>query len=81
MFKPDLSHVTQLMRRSIDRLQRDGTIKANGNKIVRLQDVFPFRPDEVEGIHYGENDSLRFQLRNGRVFDGAGKLVEGTPAQ
>ena len=83
MFKPDLSHIVQLMRRSVDRMQLAGAVKPGSKKIVRLQEVFPFRPEEVEGINYGDNDSIRFHLRNGRVFDGSGKPVEGqgTPAK
>ena len=81
MYKPDLSHITQLMRRSIDRMQREGAIKPGSNKIIRLKEVFPFRPEDVEGLNYGQGDSIFFHLKNGRVFDGLGKPVEGQPAK
>lgn len=79
MMKPNLSNITQMMRKSVDRMQRDGAIRPGNSRIVRLQDVFPFRPDEVEGIGY-DGSEVRFHLRNGRIFDGNGKPV-GAPAQ
>lgn len=81
MHKPNLSHIVQLMRRSVDRMQLEGTIKPGSNKIVRLQEVFPFRPEDVDGINYGDNGNIHFHLRNGRVFDGVGKPIEGQPGK
>ena len=80
MMKPNLSAIVQLMRKSIDRMQRDGSIRPKGNKIVLLKDVFPFRPEDVASVGYAGED-IRFHLGNGRIFDGAGKPVEGAPAK
>lgn len=80
MMKPNISSIVQLMRKSVDRMQREGVIKPKGDKIVLLKDVFPFRPEDVEGIGYAGED-IRFHLGNGRVFDGTGKAVEGAPAR
>ncbi len=78
---PDLSTIAQLMRKCVDRMQKDGTLRPRGNRIILLQDVFPFRPQDVERIGYdsqsGSSASIRFHLRNGKVFDGNGKLAEG----
>jgi hypothetical protein len=76
---PELSTITQLMRKSIDRMQKEGALRPNGNRIIRLQDVFPFKPEDVAGIRYDEHtgsSSIRFHLRNGKVFDGNGKPAE-----
>ncbi|TAL33692.1 MAG: hypothetical protein EPN97_09225 [Alphaproteobacteria bacterium] len=76
MLKPNMSHIVQLMRRSVDRMQLEGAIRPGSKKIVRLEEVFPFRPQDVEGIDYAEKDSIRFHLKNGRIFDGFGKPAE-----
>lgn len=76
MMTPNLSSIVQLMRKSIDRLQRSGAIRPREGKIVLLKDVFPFRPEDVASIGYA-GDEIRFNLGNGRVFDGTGKPVDG----
>jgi hypothetical protein len=79
---PELSTITQLMRKSVDRMQKEGVLRPNGNRIIRLQDVFPFKPQDVESIGYDGHSgsaSIRFHLRNGKVFDGNGKPAEPLP--
>jgi hypothetical protein len=76
MNKLNLSSVIQLMRGAIDRMQKDGALKSREGRIVRLQDVFPFRPEDVESVSYteiNEGGGLRFRLHSGRIFDGLGQ--------
>jgi hypothetical protein len=80
MLTPELAHIIQLMRSSIDRMEQEGSIKPREGQIIRLQDVFPFRPQDVESIYYipktGASDGILFRLKNGRVFDEHGKPAE-----
>jgi hypothetical protein len=79
MVKHNMSGIVQLMRKAVDRLQQEGAIRPASGRIVRLQDVFPFRPEDVDDIGY-EGTDIRFHLRNGRIYDDKGKLVEtGAP--
>jgi hypothetical protein len=77
MHRPNLSIITQLMRGAIDRMQREGKVKFREQRIVKLQEVFPFRPEDVASVSYpdklGGGNSIHFHLQNGRVFDGHGQ--------
>jgi hypothetical protein len=77
MHTPNLSAITQLMRGSIDRMQRAGAIRSREDRIVKLQDVFPFEPGDVSSISYAEKagggNGICFHLHNGRIFDEFGK--------
>ena len=71
------------MRRCIDRMAQEGSIKPLEGQMIRLQEVFPFRPQDVESICYiqknGVSDGILFCLKNGRVFDDSGERAELPP--
>lgn len=77
MHKPNLSAVVQLMRGAVDRMQKEGAIKSREDRIVRLREVFPFRPEDVESVSHAGNGGVRFRLQNGRSFDGNGQPADG----
>jgi hypothetical protein len=80
MSKLNLSSVVQLMRGAVDRMQKDGMLKQRERRIIRLQDIFPFRPEDVDSVSYTEMNQgggLQFHLHNGRTFDGHGKPMDG----
>lgn len=79
---PNVYTITQLMRKCIDRMQKEGVLRPTGTKIILLQDVFPFGPQDVESIGYdGQPGStnIRFHLRNGKIFDNSGKPADALP--
>jgi hypothetical protein len=81
MPKPNLSSIVQLLRGAIDRLQREGAVKSREGRIIRLQEVFPFRPEDVDSVSCTgkSGDGVRFHLQNGRVFDDHGRPSDAGP--
>lgn len=74
MLHLNLAAITQVMRRAVERMQKEGLVQSR-ERIILLRDVFPFKPQDVESISYPQESAgaIRFCLRNGGIFDEYGK--------
>ena len=80
MLKPALSSVVEVMQRLLD---KHASIAGDGGRSVGIEDVFPFQPEEVAGIHVrmaGGERGVWFRLKDGRVFNSYGQPAPADPS-
>ncbi|HUQ94171.1 MAG TPA: hypothetical protein VM120_20990 [Bryobacteraceae bacterium] len=71
------------MRVAVENLRQESAFSSRPGPPPDLLRVFPFLPDDVEGIYTqktGEGFGVWFRLKDGRIFDSRGQPSEPDPA-
>jgi hypothetical protein len=83
MLKLTAPDISRLMYRAIEQMQKEQVLPSSREMTFALNDVFPFHPEDVEGVHthkIDEGKGVWFRLKDGRVFTRRGELAPDDPA-
>ena len=75
----DRMKIARVLNNCLIDLYEEGIIQPDSNGDLKPEQVYPFRPDEIEGVHthqIGHGDGVFIRLKNGRVFNKYGEEEE-----